>query len=248
MSSMTKAQSEDDPTPVYFKLQMMLQEEIENGRWAPGQNIPPERVLAESHKLSVGTVKKAILNLVNKGYLYRIQGKGTFVAGMTLQPESLRYYRFLEDFSDEEVELKIKLLDLKVTKGNDSINRFLQLRLNQNLFEITRLFYHDSKPMVYCISYIPQKMFQNLANLPKQKFENIPLYIALEEIYGLPTINNQELISAVPAPDRTANLLEIRKESPVLLIEMLSYTYKQTPYEYRKSYCLTDKKAVFREI
>ena len=102
--SLAKIQSEDDPTPVYFKLQMMLQEEIENGRWAPGQNIPPERSLAESHNLSVGTVKKAILNLVNKGYLYRIQGKGTFVAGMTLQPESLRYYRFLEDFNDEEDE------------------------------------------------------------------------------------------------------------------------------------------------
>ena len=92
-----------DPTPVYFQLQKELLKEIENGRWLPGQSIPPERAMAESHQLSVGTVKKAILNLVNEGYLYRIQGKGTFVAGMTLQPESLRYYRFLEDFSIEEV-------------------------------------------------------------------------------------------------------------------------------------------------
>ena len=101
-SSINRIQSDGDPTPAYYKLQMMLQKEIENGRWVPGQAIPPERALAESHQLSVGTVKKAILNLVNQGYLYRIQGKGTFVAGMTLQPESLRYYRFLEDFSDEE--------------------------------------------------------------------------------------------------------------------------------------------------
>ena len=108
-----RIQSDGDPTPAYFKLQMMLQEEIENGRWAPGQAIPTERALAEAHQLSVGTVKKAILNLVNEGYLYRIQGKGTFVAGMTLQPESLRYYRFLEDFTDKEVELVI--LDLIVT-------------------------------------------------------------------------------------------------------------------------------------
>jgi GntR family transcriptional regulator len=248
MSSAAKTQSEDDPTPVYFKLQMMLQEEIENGRWAPGQNIPPERVLAESHKLSVGTVKKAILNLVNKGYLYRIQGKGTFVAGMTLQPESLRYYRFLENFDDQEVELKIKLLDLKVTRGFEPVNHFLRLRMNQNLFEVVRLFYYDKQPMVYCISYLPHKMFEDLANLPQYKFEKVPLYIALEEIYGLPTILNKELVSAIPADDTTAKKLEIRKGSPVLLIEMLSYTYKQTPYEYRKSYCLTDKKTIFREI
>jgi GntR family transcriptional regulator len=244
----TRTFSDGDPTPVYFKFQMMLQKEIENGRWAPGQIIPPERALAETHRLSVGTVKKAILNLVNEGYLYRIQGKGTFVAGMTLQPESLRYYRFLQDFNDEEVELQIKLLELKVVKGIDRVNQYLNLKMNQRLFEITRLFHHDSKPVVYCISYLPHKMFADLGSLPQQKFENIPLYIALEKTYGLPTISNKELASAVSADDTTAKKLKIRKGSPVLLIEMLSYTYKQTPYEYRKSYCLTDKKAIFREI
>lgn len=247
-SFITKAQSDGDPIPIYFKLQRMLQEEIENGRWAPGQIIPAERALAEEHQLSVGTVKKAILNLVNEGYLYRIQGKGTFVAGMTLQPESLRYYRFLEDFLDEEVELQIKLLGLKVINGIDPVNQILHLKMNQNLFEITRLFYFNAQPMVYCISYLPHKMFEDLASLPQPKFEKIPLYIVLEETYGLPTVLNKELSSAVSADGATAKKLKVRKGSPVLMIEMLSYTYKQTPYEYRKSYCLTDKKAIYREI
>jgi len=237
-----------DPTPVYFKLQQLLLKEIENGRWTPGESIPPERVLAKSHHLSIGTVKKAIINLVNAGYLYRIQGKGTFVAGMALQPESLRYYRFLENFDDHEVELKIKLLDLRATRGIEPVNHFLHLRADQRLFKITRLFYFDSQPVVYCISYLPQKMFEDLESLAQQKFENIPLYIALEEIYGLPTILNKELVSAIPAAGAAAKKLKIRKGSPVLLIEMLSFTYKQTPYEYRKSYCLTDAKAIFREI
>jgi GntR family transcriptional regulator len=237
-----------DPTPAYFQLQKKLLKEIEDGRWSPGQSIPPERALAESHQLSVGTVKKAILNLVNEGYLYRIQGKGTFVAGMSLQPESLRYYRFLEDFSDEEAELQIKLLGLKIIKGTEPVNLSLNLRMNQSLFEITRLFYFNAQPLVYCVSYLPHKMFEDLANLPRQKFENIPLYIALEEIYGLPTISNRELVSAIAADSATAGKLGIKKGSSVLLIEMLSYTYKQTPYEYRKSYCLTDKRAIYREI
>ena len=247
-TSIARNKFNGDPTPVYFQLHKKLLKEIEDGRWSPGQIIPPERALAESHRLSVGTVKKAILNLVNEGYLYRIQGKGTFVAGMTLQPESLRYYRFLEDFNDEEVELQIELLDLRVTKGIDPVNHFLRLRMNQSLFEVTRLFYFDAQPMVYCISYLPHKMFEDLATLPQHKFEKVPLYIALEEIYGLPTILKKELVRAIAADGTTAKKLEIQKGSPVLLIEMLSFTYKQTPYEYRKSYCLTDKKAIFREI
>ncbi|NOQ18713.1 MAG: UTRA domain-containing protein [Desulfobacterales bacterium] len=247
-TSIARNKFNGDPTPVYFQLQKKLLKEIEDGRWSPGQIIPPERALAESHRLSVGTVKKAILNLVNEGYLYRIQGKGTFVAGMTLQPESLRYYRFLEDFIDEEVELQIKLLELKITKGIAPVNRFLNLRSNQSLFKVERLFYFDAQPLVYCVSYLPHKMFQDLANLPRKKFENIPLYVALEEIYGLPTILNKELVRAIPVDGTTAKKLKVQKGSPVLLIEMLSYTYKQTAYEYRKSYCLTDKKAIFKEI
>jgi len=170
MPSITKKITGQDPTPVYFKLQIQLLKEIENGRWAPGQSIPPERILAETHKISIGTVKKAILNLVNEGYLYRIQGKGTFVAGNTLDPERLRYYRFLESFEDEEIELQIKLLNLIVTKSSEPISSWLKLKPNQNLYEIKRAFLGVEKPIVYCISYLPQKMFPDLTKFPKQKY------------------------------------------------------------------------------
>ena len=120
--------------------------------------------------------------------------------------------------------------------------------MNQRLFEITRLFYFDAQPLVYCVSYLPHKMFEDLTKLPRHKFENIPLYMALEEIYGLPTVSNSELVSAISANGISAKKLNIKLGDPVLLIEMLSYTYKQTPYEYRKSYCLTDRRAIYREI
>ena len=104
-----------DPTPIYYQLQTEIQHKIENAQWRPGECIPPERRLAETYKVSVGTVKKAILNLVHDGYLYRVQGKGTFVAGTTLRPESLRYYRLLRHFSDTESKLKVRLLGITVS-------------------------------------------------------------------------------------------------------------------------------------
>ncbi len=64
-----------DPTPMYFKLQMILKNEIEGRKWRPGHAIPTERALAQIYQVSLGTVKQALLNLVNEGYLNRIQGK-----------------------------------------------------------------------------------------------------------------------------------------------------------------------------
>lgn len=236
-----------DPIPVYFKLQKILQKEIENGRWEPGAGIPPERKLAEIHKVSIGTVKKAILNLVHEGYIYRIQGKGTFVAGTALRRENMRYYRYLTDFRSQEASIKIHFLDLKKINDIRFINQYLKIRQKQGLFELRRFFTSNGKTLIYTVSYLPQKLFPDLENFPRTRFERIPIFISLEQSYGLPTIYNRELISVASADARVAKSLNVKQKAPLLFIEMLAYTYQDKPYEYRKSYCLTDSKKVFRE-
>ncbi len=236
-----------NPSPVYFRLQKQLQNDIESGRWAPGERVLPEKKLAEEHQLSVGTVTKAILNLVNEGYLYRIQGSGTFVSGNNLRFGSIRYYCFLKGFDDREENLKVKFLELKAVHGVETINRSLQIPPSQGLFQLKRVLLSGEKPAVYSISFLPQKMFKGLDRFPPSRFEKVSLYMAIEESYGLPTLLNRELLSAVQAEKESAAALEIAPGDPVLLIEMLASTYKERPYEYRRSYCLTEAKKVYRK-
>ena len=236
------------PIPVYYQLQRTIREDIEKGCWKPGECIPPERVIAEDHKVSIGTVKKALLNLVHEGYLYRIQGKGTFVAGTTLRRESLRYYRLLEHFGGDEADVTVKLLKINTVKCFTPANRYLGIRTNQKLFEIKRIFYIKETPVVYHISYLPAKKFNKLNELPRNLFEKITLYKALETYYGLPTIYNHELFDAIPADNEISKKLKITEGMPVLSIEMLSFTYKDQPYEYRQSYFASTERKIFREI
>ena len=236
-----------DPIPVYFKLQKILKKEIESGHWEPGAGIPTERKLAEIHKVSIGTVKKAILNLVHEGYLYRIQGKGTFVTSTTLRRENMRYYRCFTDFKSQEAKIKIHFLELKKIKGITLINQCLKVRKNQGLYELRRYFTSKGKAFIYTVSYLPQKLFPDLENFPRTRFERIPIFISLEESYGLPTIFNRELIGVESADARIAEALNVKLATPLLYIEMLAYTYKERPYEYRKSYCLADCKKIYRE-
>lgn len=245
---MPRGRNTVNPTPVYFQLQTQIQNKIENRRWAPGERIPPEREMAETYKVSVGTVKKAILNLVTEGYLYRIQGKGTFVAGTTLRRESLRYYRMQKDFSAKEAELKIKFLSIDRKKGRMPYNRHLNIRPEQHLYELRRLFFQGKKPMVYSVSYLPCSMFPEFHRSPVSQFEKITLYEALEKKYGVPTIYNRELFHAVPADAKLAGLLEVPEGTPLISIDMLSYTYKDKPYEYRRSICVNGDTGISREI
>jgi len=237
---MIKKQS-DDPMPVYFKLQMEIKKQIEEGRWAPGESIPTERELSKTYELSSGTVKKSLLNLVNEGYLYRIQGKGTFVAGTTLRRGSLRYYRLQKDFRDEEIILKVKLVELNRVRGIPEYNKNLQISINQDLYKMKRLFLFKNKPILYSITYLPCKMFPDL-----EKFENnfsgeMTLYQLLEKEYGITTVSNKKLLSTIAVDRETAELLNVSNGKQVLFIEMMSFTYQNKPYECRKTFCLTDE-------
>jgi GntR family transcriptional regulator len=237
---MIKKHSED-PTPVYFQLQKKIKKQIEEGRWAPDESIPTERELIQTYKLSSGTVKKALLNLVTEGYLYRVQGKGTFVAGTTLRQGSLRYYRLQKNFRDDEMVLKVKLVELYKVKGIPEYNQNLQIGKNQELYEIKRLFLFKNKPIIYCISYLPCKMFPGLEKFKDDFSGDMTLYKLLEKEYGITTVSNKKLLSTIAVDNETASLLNITDKKQLLFIEMISFTYKNKPYECRKSFCLTDE-------
>jgi DNA-binding LacI/PurR family transcriptional regulator len=68
------------PRPLYLQLADQLRRQIENGTLKPGERLLPEIEIAKGYGLARGTVRQALLLLVNLGLLQRTRRKGTFVA------------------------------------------------------------------------------------------------------------------------------------------------------------------------
>jgi GntR family transcriptional regulator len=236
-----------DPTPKYYRLQTLLREQIETGKWGPGQTVPTEEELTRAHGLSLNTVRKAITNLVSEGYLYRMQGKGTFVSGNTIRREYLRSYPMVRDFGKDEAALRIGFLSLGRTEGDPSIRRGLRIRNHQDLYELKRAFYCHERPFVFSLSYLPTGIFKDLEKISRGRIERVSLYALLEEIYGVTTLVQKELFSASQAGGEVREVLGVEEGHPLLSIHMIALTYKKRPYEYRISYCRTDTHRVYRE-
>ncbi len=232
---------------MHYRLQQDIRRQIETGRRTPGSVIPPERKIAHEYGVSLGTVRTAILNLVSEGLLYRIQGKGTLVSGTRMIRENVRYYRFAEDFGKREAVPQLRLLDLTKVEGLPEINRRLKSDKAEELYRLRRRVLISKKPAVYSVSYLPCRLFAGLEDFPRSRFEKIPLYLALEDHFGLPTLSNTELISIVSAEAEAAAHLEIAEGRPVLAVEMLAFTYRNRPYEYRISYCRTEGRKLLRK-
>ncbi|MBZ4646841.1 MAG: GntR family transcriptional regulator, arabinose operon transcriptional repressor [Petroclostridium sp.] len=67
-------------TPKYLQLKEFIKGLIQHNQLKPGEKIYSENELAEKFSISRHTVRQAVGELVNEGWLYRSQGKGTFVA------------------------------------------------------------------------------------------------------------------------------------------------------------------------
>lgn len=66
--------------PKYEQVKRSLIEEIERGHWQAGSVVPSEAELLQRFKVSRPTLVRSLQDLVRDGYVYRRQGKGTFVA------------------------------------------------------------------------------------------------------------------------------------------------------------------------
>lgn len=240
--------SEEDGSPLYFQLAKAIRQQIEKGSLTAGELIPSERKIATYNNLSIATVRKALEELAQRGFLTRVHGKGTYVAGTADRRKKIRYYPFVEGFNDDLAQSDIKFVELKIIKGQAWLNEQLKTRKNQDLYELKRIITQFDKPIVYCVSYLPRKMFKGLEECGRVDFETEPLYLFLEEKFGVTTTKHIELLSATLSDEETAGPLNVEIGLPMLRIDKLVFTHKGKPYECRISHCLVDERKMRRII
>lgn len=73
--------------PKYLLIKNDIKEKIESGKYALGTKIPSEAKLRGHYDVSRHTIRQAIGDLVNKGYLVKQQGSGTFVSDYYLSSQ-----------------------------------------------------------------------------------------------------------------------------------------------------------------
>ena len=85
------------PIPLYFQLKGVLLDAIKSGEYQVDSMIPTEKELSEMFQISRTTVRQAITEMVQEGWLYRIASKGTFVARLKIKQD---FIKRLETFNE----------------------------------------------------------------------------------------------------------------------------------------------------
>jgi len=141
------------------RLREILRQNITDGQMKAGDRLPSEPELVSFYKVSRSTVREAITALVQHGLLYRIQGKGTFVAEEKLEHRTVAVVLPYLFFSDSPLS----------SAGSDVIPRLMQSvegearRLGANI-------------MLYLDNHLPALERENIANLLERRVDGVVLH------------------------------------------------------------------------
>lgn len=223
--------------PLYKQIKSLLVQRLQQGEWKPGEPIPSELELAARFQVSHGTVRKAIDELAAENLLVRRQGKGTFVATHQEPRAQFRFLRLAPDHG-EAAPTQSTFLECRRARAPADVAQQLALRGADGAIFIRRLLAAGEVPLVLDDIWLPASLFRGLTPERLAEYRG-PLYGLFESEFGTRMIRADERIRAVAATDEVAELLRVAPGSPLLLVDRVSYTYRDQPVEVRRGFCVT---------
>lgn len=207
--------------PLYCQLAEVIINEIETKGLEENDRLPAEREYCEKYKLSRATVRQAIDYLEKKGYIYKIQGSGTFVSSRRLKQKLLKFYSFTEEMKKQGKIPESKILSFKTIEADDKISKELNLSKKEKVFELVRIRLADGEKVMYEKTYLPYKKFLNLS---KKDLLTSPLYDILQSRYRLTFTKAIERFSVGVSDTHVSDMLSISCGTPIINLQRWTYT------------------------
>lgn len=220
-------------SPLYKQLSKILLKKITDGEWKYNEKIPTEVELCSQYGISRMTVRQAIDDLKNKGYIAKKQGLGTFVTHPKMGQEILSF-RFYDNDLGETKQVK-KVIGFKVEEADLKIAERLALKEGDNVIKIERIFYNDDIPTVASTTYIP---YRECPGLTEQKVQKEGLYNSMGS-YGKRPDKANRVFEAVILKGAVKEMLGTPKNTAGFHIERISWS-NDTRIEFTDSYMRGD--------
>jgi GntR family transcriptional regulator len=220
--------NKEQPIPLYYQVKEDLLEKINQNIFQVGGLIPSESELQNIYKVSRITIRRAIQELVQEGYLSTQQGKGTFVS----QPKATQELNVITSWAETMAKLGMHPETRNIKYSEEpalvAIAKLLNIEPGKMIYKIERLRYAAGKPICIMTNYL---IPETAPDFLEKGIEGESLYETLEKRYNLHLNRAVETVEARAAKLGEAELLKIKRGSPLLQVTRVTYDIDERPIE-----------------
>lgn len=199
--------------PAYIQLKSIILDKIETGIWKEGELISSERELSDQYSISRMTIRQALGELVQEGYLLKKKGKGTFVCKPKVTQKDIMSFTEMIDKTGGKLENII--LDFDVIKTPEFLKSIFT---EKTAYKINRNRMVDGEIIANELIYMPYSIGKEL------KEENLK-----SSIYKYLELLNHNVnycdssINSVLITDEYKKLFKLKIDVPLLKVNNKVY-------------------------
>jgi GntR family transcriptional regulator len=223
--------------PIYYQIKERIKGWIINKEFNPGGKIPSENELAEIFNVSRLTVRQAISQLTQEGFLRKKRGEGTFVTDNEnlIDSFSLEFSGFMNDLFFYQISrIQIKTAEINQVAPSKVIREKLELDTKEKeIVQIKRVRYLRDRLFTYTINYLPLEIG---SRIHEKDLYKKPLLQILEQDLNIRFTEAVQTVEASFADQEVAEKLRISSGLPILFVERIMYGQKHKPIEVFQSF------------
>jgi GntR family transcriptional regulator len=217
MDALSLKIDKNSPIPIYFQIRQGIEKLIDSGDLKPGEYLPSETALSRAYEISAMTVRQAMAELVNAGYVRRERGRGTIVLQRRMQHSLENLISFSEDMQSRNILPGSRLLIFEQSFVPPVVMARVGLSPDSILTRIRRVRLADDVPVGIHDSFVYGIMFT------RADLERTGSLYQLFEQHDIHLSEGEETIEAIAAASEDAALLRVPVGFPLLKTSRFSW-------------------------
>ena len=219
---------------------------LAHSEWKPGEAIPAEKVLCARFSVSIGTLRKAIDELVAENILVRQQGRGTFVTVHNNGPRLFRFFNY-ERHDGHRDAPELEVIGFHEIKADKIVAAKLGLAVGAKVFNIISVRGFGDGPVLAEDIKLPKAVFPRMTE-DQVRTRLSPLYSQYQNEYGVNVVRIEEGVRATLASPEHAELLQVEPGTPLLQVHRVAFSFNDQPVEYRITHVNTEHHQYARSV
>jgi GntR family transcriptional regulator len=224
--------------PKYLQIANSIRDEILGGKLRPGDEVRSERELAAAWDVARPTAARALAELRRLGLVDSFRGSGTFVTGGGVAHRaherfgSSRERGFVYTATEHA-----RIVSAEIVAGPPMVTQALSLYEGADLIRRRRVTVEDDQPNETSVSWFDAALADVAPRLLERERIREGTTAYVEQTTGRVVAAGEDRESARRATTEEAELLGVRRNSPVLVTEHRVLDEAGIPLEWAESTC-----------